>query len=87
MMKCVNSQTKSSARNVLVGHFGNAKMEAGAVVTILVSFSGTNRPMMVKSAIEMMSAPGMRRTTRIGVSRMPRNVSNTAGLFSEPIAI
>jgi hypothetical protein len=37
---------------VLSGHFGNARIVDGAVVTILVSLSGMNSPMMVSAAMK-----------------------------------
>ena len=86
-MKLLKSHLKSNARNVLAGHFGKARIVDGALVTILVSLSGMNSPMMVNAAIEMINAPGMRRTTTTGVSRIPKSVRMTDGFFNEPIAM
>ena len=86
MMKCVNSQPKSSFMNVPTGHFGSAKTELGAVVTILPLAPGTNSPMIVNAAIEMISAPGMRSATSIGVTSRPASVSSTGGRRASPCA-
>ena len=85
-MKCEASHSKSSCPNVPAGHFGQATSAAGAAVTILPLAPGVNSPITVIAATAMISAPGIRRATSTGVSRIPAMVSSVAGFLSDPIA-